>query len=60
MSKYQYGMISKSKNWYVRPKEWKAVYDNNGDLMKFCSVLKIFRTPVECIKYIEWLKEHEK
>ena len=60
MSKYQYGMISKSKKWYVRPKEWKAVYDNNGDLMKFCNVLKIFRTPVECIKYIEWLKEHEK
>lgn len=60
MSKYQYGMISKSKKWYVRLKEWKAVYDHAGDLQPYCRVLKIFRTPKECIDYINWLVEHDK
>lgn len=60
MGKYQYGVISGTKNWYVRPKEWKASYDNKGDLQKFCRVLKIFRTPAECIRYINYLVEHGK
>jgi len=60
MGKYEYGRISKSKSWYVRLKEWKEIRDNKGDLQPYCRVLKIFRTPAECIKYIDWLKEHEK
>lgn len=59
MSKYSYGKISKSNEWYVRLKEWKGSYDNKGDLLQFCRVIKIFRTPDECIKYIEWMKERD-
>lgn len=60
MSKYEYGRISKSKKWYVRLKEWKCIRDNKGDLNPYCRILRIFRTPYECIKYIDWLKDHEK
>ena len=60
MSKYSYGLISKTKKWYVRLSEWKGVYDNMGDLQPFCRVLKTFRCSEECRKYIEYLKEHEK
>lgn len=56
MSKYCYGRISKSKEWYVRLKEWKGLYDNMGDLLSFCRVLKRFDTPEQCIKYIDYLK----
>lgn len=60
MSKYQYGMISKTNKWYVRLAEWKATYDHGGDLLPYCRVLKTFRTPKECIEYIKWLMDHEK
>lgn len=59
MSKYEYGRISQSDKWYVRLKEWKGSYDNKGDLLSFCRVLKLFRTPEECIRYIDWLKEKD-
>ncbi len=57
MSKYCYGKISKSNKWYVRLKEWKGVYDTEGDLFPFCRVLKTFDRPEACVKYIDYLKE---
>ena len=60
MSKYEYGKISRSKNWYVRMSEWKCIRDHAGDLNPYCRILKIFRTPKECVDYINWLKERDK
>lgn len=60
MSKYCYGKISKSNKWYVRLKEWKGYYDNMGDLQPFCRVIKTFRGPEECVRYIDYLKERDK
>lgn len=63
MSKYEYGRLSMRKkrdnNWYVRLKEWKSYKDERGDLQDWCRVIKTFRTPEECIKYIEWLNQNE-
>lgn len=60
MSKYCYGEISGSKEWYVRLKEWRRVEDEEGKLYSFCRVIKRLKNKEECIKYIDYLKGLDK